>query len=117
MEKIYHVATGYAEGDDLLSLAAQIARNYLTLDEAIAQIETRWPDVNAWEYWDTEGSEIHCHATIEEAKDYAAEYGGTILEITTDGPSVELEIRQGREYPHPVTMDVIPASHITIYKD
>ena len=107
-ERVYHVAgPGYEPGDDLLSLAEQVAQGYLSEAEAIAQLQARWPEAAA-DYIMGDGAEIHCHTTRAEADAYALEYGGRVVAIDAE----TLDVRSGAEYPHPVVLGRIPAEVI-----
>lgn len=84
---IYHVAREY-NGYDLMSLLTQVERGLISQEDAIGAVIEAWPDIYigydadsdearelAWEYILTgDGCEVHCHATLEEAKAYRAEF-------------------------------------------
>jgi hypothetical protein len=112
MMAIYHVTSGW-DGGDLLSLAERADRGELTLDEALDLVAGKWfgGDLrDAEEYLDDDGREVHCHATLAEAIEYRDEWcpGGEVLAID----DADLDVRVGREYPHPVVRDAIPADCI-----
>lgn len=111
---IYHVCRGEWDGNDLLPISDRMKWS----DETAAYILANWPDLHcgydaedaeaieaANRYYETEGREVHCHATLEQAREFAGEYGGVVLAIDATG----LAVRQGKEYPHPVVRGVIPA--------
>lgn len=110
MTTIYHVCRGDWDGRDLLPFASR----YEWSDDACEMILAAWPDLitadKAWEYYCTDGRQVHCHATLEQARDFADEYGGAVLEIDATG----LDIAEGREYPHPVVCGPIPACRIKV---
>lgn len=103
-ETIYHVAAdGWDGSSDLLCLARRVEWG----DEAEEAIVGKWGSVDPWVYYESEGRQVHCHATLQEAIDYRDEYcpEGIILAIDP----ADLDVREGREYPHPVVRDEIPA--------
>ena len=128
MGKIYHVARKW-DGGDLTPLALQYPED---LEAGLVEAIRHWPDcvsgcdpedvvaaiqegdvdgyyapavASAMAYYESECYAVHCHATLAAAKEYAAEYGGEIIEIDTDG----LDVRDGAEYPHPVVPGAIPS--------
>ncbi len=106
MTTIYHVCRGEWDGRDLTCLA-----RHMEWDDAAAEyISANWPDCNAWEYYSTEGRWVHCHATLDEAREFANEFGGQVLAIDTS----ELIVETGIEYPHPVVREIIPATAISV---
>ncbi len=106
---IYHVARKGWDGKALKSFA--LIHEW---SEATAELITaNWPDVEGErlveEYYASEALYIHCHATLDEAKRFASEFGGVILAIDAEG----LRVGTGQEYPHPVVRDEISADRIT----
>ncbi len=109
---IYHVTQSW-DGGDLRSLARQMDDGDLSLDAGLEQIVGRWGDLtNAERYLDTDGHQVHCHATLAAAVEYRDEFclGGEILEIDASS----LAVLEGAEYPHPVVADMIPADAIRV---
>lgn len=100
---IYHVCRGEWDGSDLLALARRMPQ---WGDEVCALIEASWPDCDAWTYYNTEAMFVHCHETIEQARDFAEEFGGQVLAID----AADLTVGVGDEYPHPVVRDMVPAA-------
>lgn len=101
---LYHVCRGEWDGSDLLSLSRMMQWG----DEAAEYIAANWPDCDPWVYYCTEGRYIHCHETLDQAREFAAEFGGQVVEIDAS----ELEVGIGAEYPHPVVECSIPAEYI-----
>lgn len=99
--KLYHVTTGQWNGDDLLSLYRQFG------DEAYEEYAKKWPE--AGELVQYHVHYIHLHGNLEEAIQFAREFGGEILEI--DATELDIEI-DNLEYPHPMVRDCIPAAHV-----
>lgn len=91
---LYHVCRCGWDGGDLLPLSNRMGWS----DETAEHIAANWPDVDPWSYYCGDGQEIHCHATLDDAREFAAEYGGDVLAIDAR----ELDVMTGREYPHPV---------------
>lgn len=108
---IYHVAKSW-DGNDLRSLAQQCDDGDISLDDALEMIASKWSDARPEEYLDTDGHQVHCHATIEDAINFRDEFceGGEILEIDT----AELRVEVGSEYPHPVVANVVPAECVKV---
>ncbi len=106
LAKIYHVCPAW-DGGDLQSLA----RLREWSDETSEWIASRWPDCDPWAYYNQEGGEVHCHATLAEAREFLAEWceGGEILEIDTASLWADFDLRIGVEYPHPVVHSMVPA--------
>lgn len=99
---IYHVAPmGHA--GDLLSMAAQIGEV-----DALAEWSERWPDAGDIAQYHIH--QVHCHATLDEARDYAAAFGGVIFAVDDEYLNVRIDTL---EYPHPVVNGRIPADCIT----
>lgn len=106
---LYHVCRDGWDGGDLLALADRMEWG----DEACEYIAANWPDCEGkeWEYYNTDGTEIHFHATLEQAIEFADEFGGEILVIDASG----LDVREGTEYPHPVIRGRVTADRIQVY--
>lgn len=123
-ELLFHVVTGGAwDGGALEPLAIRVPE---PAEADLVELARRWPDLAAgedlddpdswcastWrrleEYFAGDAHEVHLHATEEEARDFVAEFGGEILAVLTEG----LQVRTGREYPHPVVLGSIPAANV-----
>ena len=99
--KCYHVTKEW-DGQDLESLYAIYG------DEAYDIYAEKWPE--AGELAQAHAHVVHLHASIDEAKGFAAEFGGEILEI--DAPEdYEIEI-DSLEYDHPVCRHEIEKNSI-----
>ena len=97
---MYHVVKHW-DGGDLLSLYQQIG------DAAYEGYAEKWPE--AGELGQYHIHYIHLHATLEQAREFAEEFGGEILEISADDLDIEMD---RLEYPHPMVRDCIPAEYI-----
>lgn len=106
MSTIYHVIRGEWDGGPIEPLQARMQWS----DETSEAIAAAWPDCDPAEYYFSEGAEIHCHETIEQASEFAAEYGGVIVAIDASG----LDVRVGREYPHPVLRDRVTVDRVEV---
>jgi len=106
MTTVYHVVRGEWDGRDL----TPFVRRHNWSEETVELICKAWPDVDPWQYYCTEAHYLHLCDTVAEAKEFAEEFGGQILEIDADG----LTLEQGREYPHPVSRDAIDASRVRL---
>ncbi len=100
MSKIYHVCPAW-DGDDLLSLYEQLGNEAYDVFYQKYELENGLGLDHA--------HFVHCHYTLEEAKEYQRIWGGQILEIDAS----ELEIKHDCiEYPHPMVRDVIAKEYI-----
>lgn len=111
---IYHVTLDY-DGDDLRSIARIMDDGDISLDEGLRMVADKWFDGDlhdATRYLNTDGHEVHCHATLAEAIRHRDDWNrdAMILEIDATG----LDVYSGTEYPHPVVRDVIPADRVTV---
>jgi hypothetical protein len=97
---LYHVSENW-DGGDLLSLYRQIGT------DAYEEYADRWPDAGELGVYHVHY--IHLHSTLGEAKAFADEFGGEILEINADDLDIEMD---RLEYPHPMVRDCIPAEYI-----
>jgi len=113
---IYHVAQNW-NGKDLISLFAQVFdRGVLSEEAAVAMIAGRWSEYAEApaEYLHGDGTQIHCHDTLEQAAAYQAEFGGEILAIdVADAEDYGFCVKRGTEYDHPVIEGIVPAGVIS----
>jgi len=106
---IYHVSQTY-QGGDLESSATQMGES-----EAIEAFCEKWDNADA-SLAVYHVNYIHCHDTIEQAREFAEEFGGNVFAIDADAMAddyIEIE-RDTLEYDHPIIRDEIPAEFITI---
>lgn len=105
---IYHVSSEWTEGEDLCSILALVQRGLLSEEDALAQVESRWPEMgDAGTYiMIGDGTQVHCYATLAEAQEHAEDRGGFVVEIDDE----TLDVRTGKEFPHPVVQGHIPAA-------
>jgi hypothetical protein len=132
--EIYHVAPADWDGTDLLPQNERYDHETdAGLVAYIRDVAARWPDLVAGyqvadqtdeavldlyldghlpqieAYLADDGEQVHCHATLGEARAYAAEFGGQVLAIDAAGLDVEI----GTEYDHPVVRGRIDAARIS----
>lgn len=100
--KLYHVCPTW-NGSDLESLYRQHK------DEAYEMYADKWPEAGELAQYHTHY--IHLHSTLDDAQEYADEYGGEILVIEALDDELDVET-DTLEYNHPVIRDVIPAEYI-----
>lgn len=133
MTTVYHVTRTAYDGGDLLPLIDLLDSGAVSMLDAIKAAWFRWDwptpfarddmdsedwlalaDSGEWsQYLDCDGRQIHFHADLADAKEFAEEFGGpdsTILAVLIDN----IETYEGAEYPHPVTEARVPAEYITI---
>ena len=107
MKTRYHVAPStYQDGDDLLSLSAQIDAGLLTDDEARAA----WK----WEHDYDQAVEVQfvsLWTTPDEARAYQAEHGGVVLSVDVDGLTERTWDQDAA--PHPYIMGSIDGDRVT----
>lgn len=112
---LYHVVgSQWAEGQPLKSLASMMPWGDDVAEMLISKWDIHTTDM-AYDYYCTDGREVHCLPTLAAAVDFRTEYapGCRILQIDASS----LEVTTGREYPHPVVRDEIPAEFISIVDD
>ena len=101
--KLYHVCANY-DGGDLMTAARMMGEL-----EAIESYVAKWPE--AGELAAAHVNMIHLHETIDQAREFAAIYGGAVLEIDAEYLDVVVD---SLEYPHPVCTSTIDAEYITM---
>ena len=88
-ERMYHVTPKW-DGGDLLSLYEQLGNVAYDIFAQKHEIDNKLGIGNA--------HFVHCHYTVEEAREYKKIFGGQILEI--DASMLEVK-HDCIEYPHP----------------
>jgi RNA:NAD 2'-phosphotransferase (TPT1/KptA family) len=102
---IYHVAPQEHQGA-ILSLYA------LHGDEAYEMYATRWPE--AGELAQYHAHYVHCHDSLDDAREHVEQHGGKIYEINAEAMAEDLiEVERDRlEFDHPMVRGEIPAEYI-----
>lgn len=98
---IYHVCENW-DGGKLLSLAARLGES-----EAITAYAERWPE--AGDLALAHVHLIHFYDAIDDAKEHAEAFGGTVLEI--DDGMVDVR-RDTLEFDHPTAYGPVPVAAI-----
>ncbi len=101
-ERMYHVTPKW-DGGDLLSLYEQLG------NEAYDIFYQKYGLENGLGF--DHVHYIHCHYTVEEAKEYQRIWGGQILEIDAKHLAVKHDCL---EYPHPMVRDIIPKEYVRL---
>ena len=102
-ERMYHVCQAW-NGDDLLSLYEQLGEEAYGVFARKHEIDNKLGIGNA--------HFVHCHYTVEEAREYKKIFGGQILEIDAS----KLEVKHDCiEYPHPMVRGRIPKQYVRLY--
>jgi hypothetical protein len=104
-EKMYHVCQAW-DGGDLLSLYEQLGEEAYGIFAQKHGIDNKLGIGNA--------HFVHCHYTVEEAKEYQRIWGGQILEINARDLAVKHDCL---EYPHPMVRGVIPKEYVRRIKE
>ena len=102
-ERMYHVCPEW-DGSDLLSLFEQIGEEAYVVFAKKHEINNKLGIGNA--------HFVHCHYTVEEAREYQRNFGGQILEI--DATALEVK-HDCIEYPHPMVRGRIPKQYVRLY--
>ena len=104
-EKMYHVCPRW-NGDDLLSLYEQMG------EEAYDAFAVKHGIGN--ELGIGNAHFVHCHYTVEEAREHQRAFGGEILEVDAS----VLEVKHDCiEYPHPKVRGIIPKQYVRRVKN
>ncbi len=101
-ERMYHVCRSW-DGDDLLSLYEQLG------EEAYGIFAQKHGIGNGLGIGNAHF--VHCHYTVEEAREYQKNWGGVILEIDAKHLAVKHDCL---EYPHPMVRDIIPKEYVRL---
>jgi hypothetical protein len=102
-ERMYHVCPRW-DGDDLLSLYEQLGEEAYIIFAKRHEVDNELGIGNA--------HFVHCHYTLQEAKEYKKIFGGQILEIDAS----KLEVKHDCiEYPHPKVRGRIPKQYVRLY--
>jgi len=99
---IYHVCKNW-DGCNLKSLYKQYG------NQAYDIFLEKWPD--AGELAEYHIHYIHCHFTLDEAKEHQAEHGGQIIAIDVEYLEVVID---NLEYPHPMIYGEITIDDILV---
>ena len=97
---IYHVCKNW-DRCNLKSLYEQYE------NQAYEMFLEKWPEAS--ELVEYHVHYIHCHFTLDEAREYQAEYGGQIIAIDTDNLEVVID---KLEYSHPMVYGEITTDNI-----
>lgn len=101
-ERMYHVCPRW-DGGDLLSLFEQIGEEAYAVFAQKYGIDNKLGIDNA--------HFVHCHYTVEEAREHQRIFGGEILEI--DASMLEVK-HDCIEYPHPKVRGRIPKQYVRV---
>ena len=93
--KYYHVCADGWDGEDLESLYTIYG------EKAYDMFQEKWPETGDMCF--THAHMVHMHLTLDDAVEYQGEYGGEIVEISTEDLDIIIDYE---EYPHPVTKNV-----------
>jgi len=106
----YHVTQDWVEGEDLKAFAEMYPWNEETIALLMRRASEMWHEVwseeKCREYYTQRGQQIHLHETEDEARKFAEEHGGSILEIVVDG----LELKRNSE--NLCIECIVPVDHI-----
>ena len=102
-ERMYHVCPSW-NGGDLLSLYEQMG------EEAYDAFAVKHGIGNGLGIGNAHF--VHCHYTVEEAREYQKNWGGVILEIDAKHLAVKHDCL---EYPHPKVRGRIPRQYVRLY--
>jgi hypothetical protein len=107
--RLYHVAAPRWDGGDLLPLRAQVRHRRYGDALAVRLFLRRWPEADA-SLAAAHAAVVHLYASLAEAEEHQAEFGGEILVI--DPGMVETSIdRSELGLPHPVA-SLVPAAAV-----
>lgn len=106
----YHVTQSWNEGDDLKAFAKMFPWNDETAEILMKRAAEMWHEdwsrEKAEDYYFHRGQQLHLHETEEDARSFADEHGGIVLEIVLNG----LQLKRNEENLY--TEDVVPAERI-----